>query len=85
MKYESTKNHFKRIKKMDKNIREVLKDKDEDIILTFYMDISMSVLRNKNYLKNSKIVVTEHIDYFRCSTKGRFIRNYTHRKADYII
>lgn len=84
MKYPKYKNKLKQIHEMDINIRKVLKHKEADIILTFFGDISMSVLRNKKHYK-SKIVITEHIDYFECSKKGRIIRNLLYRKADALV
>lgn len=78
-------NKFKRIKELNKIIYKILKDKKVDIIITFFGDISMSVLKNKKYLYDSKIIVTEHIDYFECSKKGRAIRNLIYRKADSVV
>lgn len=65
--------------------RKLLLKKDVDIIITLHGFISNIVLLNKDILKNKKIIVTEHGDYFDSSKKRRIIRSILYRKADKVI
>lgn len=68
-----------------KCIRKLLLKDDSDIIITFHGFISNIILLNKDILKNKKIIVTEHGDYFDSSKKRRIIRSILYRKADKVI
>ena len=66
-------------------LRDILTNHKFDIVMTFYTHISKAVIKNIKYIKNSKIIVTEHIDYYESSLKGRIYRNYLYRKADRVV
>ncbi|MEG1410487.1 MAG: glycosyltransferase family 4 protein [Romboutsia sp.] len=72
-------------KQLIKDIKSLLLNCDADIIITFHGFISTSVLLNKKILKNKKIIVTEHVDYFDSTKIRRMIRAILYRKADKVI
>lgn len=73
-------------KKYFKNlIKDILMDKDVDIIMTFYTHISKAVLLNKKNIRRAKIIITEHVDYYESSIKGRIIKKLMYRKADKLV
>lgn len=71
--------------KVFKEIRKVLKYSNADIIITYHGFISNCVLLNKGILKNKKIIVTEHNDYYNDTKKRRILRGILYRKADKVI
>lgn len=83
--YKKYKYRFEEMIHFNNLIKDILADKEADIIMTFYSHISKAVLSNKKSIKNTKVVVTEHIDYYESSIKGRIIRNLLYRKADKLV
>lgn len=71
--------------KLFKEIRKVLNDSNADIIITYHGFISNCVLLNKGILKNKKIIVTEHVDYYDSTKKRRILRGILYKKADKVI
>ncbi len=83
--YKYHSNIFEQIKYYDILVKDILINRDVDIIMTFYSHISKAVLKNKKFKKNAKIIVTEHIDYYESSLKGRILKNIIYRKADKLV
>ncbi len=71
--------------KVFEEIRKILKYINADIVITYHGFISNSVLLNKSILKNKKIVVTEHNDYYNDTKKRRILRGILYRNADKVI
>ena len=71
--------------KLKKIIKDVLKNNQADIIMTFHRLISIATLANKNNI-NSKIIVTEHGDYY--YGVGRLdilVRRIMYKKSDKLV
>lgn len=83
--YKEFKYRFEEIRYFDKLVKDILIDKEVNIIMTFYSHISKAILLNKKNIKNAKIIITEHIDYYESSIKGRIIRNFIYQKADKLV
>ena len=71
-------------KRFTKNIRDILEDKEYDIIMTFHSHISKAILDNKKYLKG-KVVATEHLNYSNFTMIRKIINIITFRKADKLV
>lgn len=71
--------------KLKKDILDIIKNKDYDIIMTFHHPISMAVLLNKKHI-NGKIVVTEHCDYYHgIGRLDRIKRKILYKRADKVV
>lgn len=71
--------------KVFKEIRKILKYINADIIITYHGFISNCILLKKGVLKNKKIIITEHNDYYNDTKKRRLLRGILYRKADKVI
>lgn len=66
-------------------LRDILTNHKFDIVMTFYTHISKAVIKNKQFINNSKIIVTEHTDYYKSSIGGRIKKGILYRKADKFV
>ena len=71
-------------KRFTKNIRDILEDKEYDIIMIFHSHISKAILDNKKYLKG-KVIATEHSNCINSTMIRKIINIITFRKADKLV
>ena len=71
--------------KLKKDIKNIIKNREFDIIMTFHYSISIAVILNKRYIRG-KIVVTEHGDYYYGIGRLDILkRKITYRIADKVV
>ncbi len=80
--FENKRDENKYYKKI---LEDILTASDFDIVMTFYTHISKAVIKNKKVIGNSKVVLTEHTDYYKSSWMGRIMKVILYRRADKFI
>lgn len=70
--------------KLVRDIKQILKSKKYDIVITFNIEISIAACINRNII-DGKLVITEHSDYYYESKLRRILRRITYNKADQVV
>ena len=84
-KFESLILLTERYLKLKTDIKNILKNSDADIVMTFHHDISIATAINKKYIKG-KHIITEHGEFnYGVDNLSKILRKITYRSAEKLV